>query len=191
MAKKRSPLASLLVLALLFAAVWLYFTPYLALHRLQAAAKSGDTEAMNELVDFPSLRESVKQDITGVVENGISHSHNPLAVFGGLLLGRVSAPLVDAVLTPQGIAALTEGHRPGLHNANGDTADQPSVRIKGVDVKRGYEGLDLFVVHFVDRNSGHEKMALLMRRDGIARWRLSGVRLPSASTSSGDGDAQP
>lgn len=176
MAKKRSAFSTLLILGVLFAGVWMYFTPYMALNKLQKAAKDGDTAALNELVDFPALRGSVKDNVRGAVERSVSHSHNPFAVLGGMLAGAVAGPVVDAVVTPQGIAALTSGERPGHHEAQADSGS--AVRVKGVKVKRGYEGLDLFVVHFVDRDNGHDRMALLMRRDGIAHWRLSGIRLP-------------
>jgi hypothetical protein len=177
MAKKRSGFSSLLVLAVLFGAVWMYFTPYLAMNRLQKAAKAGDTEALNELVDFPSLRESVKTNVRSAVENSVSHSHNPFAVLGGLLAGAVASPLVDAFVTPSGIAALTEGERPGQHRGanSGD-----GVHVKNVKVERGYESLDVFAVHFVDRDSGKERMALLLHRDGLFHWKLNGIRLPSA-----------
>ena len=29
-------------------------------------------------------------------------------------------------------------------------------------------------------HNGHERMALLLRREGIAHWRLSGIRVPGA-----------
>jgi len=107
----------------------------------------------------------------------VGRRSNPIGVLGGLLAGAVTSPLVDAFVTPQGIAALTHGERPGdRDHARGGS----SVRVKNVKVKRGYEGMDLFVVHFVDKQSGDERMALLMRRDGIVHWRLSGIRLPSA-----------
>jgi hypothetical protein len=55
-----------------------------------------------------------------------------------------------------------------------------------VKVKRGYESFDLFVVHFVGKENGRERMALLLRRDGITHWRLSGIRLPAAQAEHGD-----
>lgn len=179
MAKKRSAFSSLLILAVLFAGVWMYFTPYLAMNRLQKAARSGDTETLNELVDFPSLRESVKTNVRSAVENSVSRSHNPLAVLGGLLAGAVASPVVDAVVTPSGIAALTEGRRPGQRDR--DPAGGEGVRVKDVTVKRGYEDLDHFIVHFQDRNDGKEKLALVLRRDGLYHWKLTGVRLPNAT----------
>ncbi|HSU12924.1 DUF2939 domain-containing protein [Longimicrobium sp.] len=179
MAKKRSAFSSLLILAVLFAAVWMYFTPYLAMNRLQKAAKAGDTEALNELVDFPALRESVKTNVRSAVENSVGHDRNPLAVLGGLLAGAVAGPLVDAFVTPSGIAALTEGERPGQHR---DGQQDGGVRVKNVKVERGYEGMDQFVVHFKDKTDGTEKMALVMHRDGLFHWKLTGIRLPAAHT---------
>jgi hypothetical protein len=178
MAQKRSSFSTLLVLAVLFAGVWLYFTPYLALNKLQKAAKQGDEQAMAELVDFPALRESVKGNVRSAVEHSVGRERNPIGVLGGILAGAVAGPVVDAVVTPQGIAALTEGERPGQRRrVDGDAR----LRVKDVKVKRGYEGFDLFVVHFVSKDDGHERMALLLRRQGIARWRLSGVRIPGAT----------
>jgi hypothetical protein len=177
MAKKRSGFSSLLILAVLFGAVWMYFTPYLAMSRLQKAAKEGDTEALNELVDFPALRESVKTNVRSAVENSVSRSHNPLAVLGGMLAGAVASPLVDAFVTPSGIAALTEGERPGQHR-DGDGSG--GVHVKDVKIDRGYESMDQFVAHFRDKSDGQEKMALVMHRDGLFHWKLVGVRLPTA-----------
>ena len=179
MAQKRSSFSTLLVLAVLFAGVWLYFTPYLALNKLQKAAKQGDEQAMAELVDFPALRESVKGNVRGAVAHSVG-GRNPIGVLGGILAGAVAGPVVDAVVTPQGIAALTEGERPGQRRGV-DAGPDSRVRVKNVKVKRGYESFDLFVVHFVDKGNGREKMALLLRREGIAHWRLSGIRLPGAA----------
>lgn len=181
MAQKRSPLSTLLVLAVLFAGVWVYFTPYLALNKLQKAARQGDQQAMAELVDFPSLRESVKGNVASAVEHSVGRGRNPLGVLGGILAGAVASPVVDAVVTPQGIAALTEGVRPGARR-NGDADGSSGVRVKDVKVRRGYEDFDHFAVHFVDKNNGHERMALVLRREGLVHWRLSGVRLPGART---------
>lgn len=184
MAQKRSSFSTLVVLAAIFAGVWLYFTPYLALNRLQKAAQRGDEQAMAELVDFPALRESVKGNVRGAVAHSVG-GHNPIGMLGGILAGAVAGPVVDAVVTPEGIAALTHGERPGTVH-QGDSEKWRQVRMSGMRVKRGYEGFDLFVVHFVSKENGRERMALLMRREGIAHWRLSGIRIPSAAERADD-----
>jgi hypothetical protein len=147
-----------------------------ALNQLQDAARKCDNQAMNELVDFPALRESVKQNVSGAVAGVTGRRQNPLGVLGGILAGAVAGPVVDAVVTPQGVSALVEGVRPGERHSSSGTRD--GVRAPNLKVKRGYEGMDLFVVHFVDKDNGRERMALLLRRQGLIHWRLSGVRVP-------------
>ncbi|HEX8697177.1 MAG TPA: DUF2939 domain-containing protein [Longimicrobium sp.] len=175
--KKRGFLTPFVFLALLFGAVWLYFTPYLALQRLQDAAEAGDVETMNELVDFPALRQSVKTGVSTAVARGIGDEGNPLARVGGMLAGTLAAPLVNTFVSPEGIAALTQGRRPDQGGRSGD-GDDDRVKVEGIDVERGYESMDRFVVRFVDEESGKERVSLVMRREGIAGWKLSGVRLP-------------
>jgi DUF2939 family protein len=178
--KKRGFLTPFVILALLFGAVWLYFTPYLALQKLQRAAEAGDVETMNELVDFPALRQSVKTGVSTAVAHEIGDDDNPLARVGGMLAGTLAAPLVNTFVSPEGIAALTQGRRPDRDgDARGGDGDR--VKVEGIDVERGYESVDRFVVRFVDEESGKERVSLVMRREGIAGWKLSGVRLPDAA----------
>jgi hypothetical protein len=183
--RKRSSLAPFAFLALLFAGVWLYFTPWLAMRKIQAAAERGDAETLNEMVDFPAFRESVKQGVRTAVSREITQSDdtsNPFAAIGGMIAGALVGPMVDGLVTPEGIAALTNGIRPDSDGHRGGNGGERERTIDpDVEIKRGYEGVDRFVIHFVDEKSGEEKLALVMRRQGLADWKLSGVRLPAKS----------
>ncbi|HYJ81009.1 MAG TPA: DUF2939 domain-containing protein [Longimicrobiaceae bacterium] len=171
--KKRFSFGPFLFLAVLFAGVWFYFSPYLALRKLQTAAEAGDTATLNELVDFPALRASVKQGVSTAVAREIDDEGNPLAAIGGFLAGRLASPVVDVAVSPEGIAALTRGDPRG-----GGEGGRPRVDAPELEAKRRYESLDRFVVHFVEEDSGKERLALVMQREGIAGWKLVGVRLP-------------
>jgi hypothetical protein len=181
--RKRSSLAPFLFLALLFAGVWLYFTPYLALRKIQAAAERGDAETLNEMVDFPAFRESVKQGVRTAVSREISHggegSGNPFAAIGGMIAGALVGPMVDGLVTPEGIAALTNGIRPDRDGDGKGSGGEERTIDPDVEITREYESVDRFVIHFVDEKSGKERLALVMHRDGLADWKLSGVRLPA------------
>lgn len=162
-------------LAVCAAAAWLYFTPYLALDRLQRAAEAGDTQALNELVDFPELRGSVRSEVQDAVRRGISEDRgNPFAAIGGMVTGIVVDPVVNAAVTPAGITALLQGRIPGR---DGKARENGNWR-EDVKIARGYEGLNKFVVGYRDRESGDERVALILRREGL-QWRLTGVRFGS------------
>lgn len=171
---RRNTLPALLLLALFASAAWLYFTPHLTLIRLQKAAESGDAVALERMVDFPALRTSLKDNVRSGVSRRISRDGGAVAVIGGMVAGVLADPVVDAAVTPAGIAALTRGRTPAERREDeaGRTPRDPRLRIE-----RGYEDLSTFTVRYVDRESGREHLALLLRRDGIAAWKLEGVRV--------------
>jgi hypothetical protein len=171
---KKLPLLSL---ALCVAAAWLYFTPYMAVNKLQAAAERGDAEALTEMVDFPALRTSIRTEIQTAAARGIQKDGGVFATLGAAAAGFVVGPVVDAAVTPQGISMLMKGQSPG--NDDKDSDDDGSWR-DDVKIQRRWEASDKFVVQYRNRDSGKDQIALVMRRDGL-RWRLTGIRFPTAA----------
>ncbi len=173
--RRRSPLVPLFSLALCVFAAWMYFSPYLAYRNLTRAADRGDVEALNELVDFPALRTSFKENLKNAVAREISaDADNPLAAMGGALAGMLTSRVVDAAVTPAGIAALTRGNDP-TEGDGADQADENARENENVERDRRYEGLNRFAVRYLDKENGGEQYALILRRDGLG-WKLSGVR---------------
>ena len=162
---------SLFALALCAAAAWFYFTPFMAVDKLQAAAERGDSDALNQMVDFPALRVSIKSEIQGAVADGISKEPGVFAAIGSAVTGVIVEPVVNAAVTPQGIGLLMKGKRPGDDD---DSDDQGKWRER-TKIDRRWEAGDRFVVQYRDRESGDQRISLIMRREGL-RWRLAGVR---------------
>ncbi|HEX8358913.1 MAG TPA: DUF2939 domain-containing protein, partial [Longimicrobium sp.] len=102
---------------------------------------------------------------------------NPLAALGAAFAGVLVDPLVDSFVTPAGIASAVRGERPSLRRERGRAKEEA----KKLELSQGYEGTDTFVLHFRDRESGKERMALVMRREGLAEWKLSALRLPGGA----------
>lgn len=111
-------LKSLLIVALVVALVaalgYAYASPYVALGRLKSAIDARDAQAISEYVDFPSLRISLKQQVTEELMRRIDavKKNNPFAVLGALIGSALIGPLVDAYATPEGVAALMSGLPP-------------------------------------------------------------------------------
>lgn len=170
--RRKSRFLPLFSLAICVAAAWLYFSPYLAYRRVTRAAERGDVEALNEVVDFPALRTSFKENVRTAVAREISSDRgNPFAAVGGALAGLVTGPVIDAAVTPSGIAALTKGDDP----RDGERDDKAGEARTDVERDRRYEGTNRFAVRYLDRETGAEQYALILTRDGL-RWKLSGVR---------------
>ena len=170
MRRRRSPLVALLALGVCVLAAWIFVAPGLTYRRIQDAAARGDVEALSEMVDFPALRASVKQNVQNTVARGISGDDpGVVAAATGMVVGRLAGPLVDAAVTPAGIAALTRGQRPS-RDPKAKRKDEPRM-----DVDRGWESPRRWAARYRDPESGDETIAVILRRDGM-RWRLTGVR---------------
>ncbi|KWF26045.1 hypothetical protein WT56_20725 [Burkholderia pseudomultivorans] len=91
-----------------------YASPYVALGRLKSAIDARDAQAVSEYVDFPSLRISLKQQVTEELMRRIDAAKkgNPFAAIGALIGSALIGPLVDAYATPEGVAALMGGLPP-------------------------------------------------------------------------------
>ncbi|AXF20594.1 hypothetical protein CUJ89_08925 [Burkholderia pyrrocinia] len=103
-----------LAVAVIAAMGYAYASPYVALGRLKSAIDARDAQAISEYVDFPSLRISLKQQVTEELMRRIDavKKNNPFAVIGALIGSALIGPLVDAYATPEGVAALMSGLPP-------------------------------------------------------------------------------
>ncbi|MBJ9966715.1 DUF2939 domain-containing protein [Burkholderia seminalis] len=103
-----------LAVAVVAAIGYAYASPYVALGRLKSAIDARDAQAISEYVDFPSLRISLKQQVTEELMRRIDavKKDNPFAVIGALIGSALIGPLVDAYATPEGVAALMSGLPP-------------------------------------------------------------------------------
>ncbi|ASL42475.1 hypothetical protein bAD24_I03220 [Burkholderia sp. AD24] len=110
----RPLIVTLVVIVVIAALAFAYASPYLALNNLKRAADARDAQTVNQYVDFPALRESLKQQVTGLLTRRLdAHSNgNPLAAIGAMIGVALIGPLVDAYATPDGVAALLNGMPP-------------------------------------------------------------------------------
>jgi hypothetical protein len=164
MAKRNKGIpAALLAVAVAVAAYW-YWSPLLVVHQMKEAVRVHDVEAFNSHVDFPALRENMKDDIAG------KPSDDALSGFGRLLGGVV----VDALVRPEAVMFVLE---------HGDFAKKRSERHE--ERERGEEpasgeakpkwvterdGVNRYIVR-------NDKVALVFVRNGFADWKLSELRL--------------
>ncbi|MGU7769260.1 DUF2939 domain-containing protein [Burkholderia sp. MR1-5-21] len=115
-AKRLKPLLIVVLVAAVLAAVgYAYASPYVALGRLKAAIDARDAQTVSDYVDFPSLRISLKQQVTDELMRRIDpkrQDNNPFAIIGALIGSALIGPLVDAYATPEGVAALMSGIPP-------------------------------------------------------------------------------
>ncbi|WGS48322.1 DUF2939 domain-containing protein [Paraburkholderia sp. D15] len=110
----RPLIVTLIVVVVIAALGFAYASPYIALNNLKRAADARDAQTVNQYVDFPALRDSLKQQVTGLLTRRLDQhgSGNPFAAIGAMIGVALIGPLVDAYATPDGVAALLNGMPP-------------------------------------------------------------------------------
>jgi hypothetical protein len=120
----KSVVIALLVVIVVAMLGVIYASPYIALDRLKRAADARDAQTVNQYVDFPLLRESLKDQVGQLLTRkiDIQKSGNPLAIIGAMIGAALIGPLVDSYATPDGVAAILNGIPP-----RGDPGEKPPV----------------------------------------------------------------
>ncbi|VVD94009.1 DUF2939 domain-containing protein [Pandoraea cepalis] len=114
--------ALVVVLGLLFG------TPYYTLWRARDAADARDATALSSYVDYPAVRESLKTSLHDELSRQMDKQRGN--AFGALALalgGWVSDRVVEALLTPEAVAAMLRGDSTGLPPAPGAPAPRDAV----------------------------------------------------------------
>ncbi|SAK55959.1 DUF2939 domain-containing protein [Caballeronia ptereochthonis] len=192
----RSVITTLVVLILVAALGFIYASPYIALNRVKRAADARDAQTVNEYVDFPALRASLKEQIAALLTRrvDIQKSGNPLAIIGAMIGAAVVGPLVDSYATPDGVAAILNGipprGTPGEHPpqaGDGSPASPSGVPASGATTAQeapkqppmttaGYRSLNTFVVTY-RHGAGDARYSAIFHRDGLVSWKLVAVDL--------------
>ncbi|HTH61795.1 MAG TPA: DUF2939 domain-containing protein [Paraburkholderia sp.] len=129
------PVAIVMVVVFVVAIIgYSYATPYIALNRIKRAADARDAATLNQYVDYPALRASLKGQLGDMLQKRIDaqHSSNPLLLFGAVIGQALISPLVDAYATPDGVAALLNGMPP-----RGEPGERPPTSTAGVEGNTG------------------------------------------------------
>lgn len=168
-----------------FAIAWAA-APVLAAQALIRAAKAGDERRIERLVDFPSLRESLKSELNAELAARISR--DPRVADSGLGgLGMMLAPMilsgaVDTLVTPQVVAQMvTTAKAPDPTRRSEPEPARNEARGKGIHQSWGYRNLNEFAVTLTDRDRPDDRLALVMERRGLFDWKLAAVDLQTAT----------
>jgi hypothetical protein len=153
-------------------------SPWIAVHNMRAAAKSGDHRTLSDYIDYPALRESIRGQIATMMNASMDKPEmrdNPFAGLGRALATGLINQMVDSMVTPQALAnAMTSGEFKARKGDAKLTAED-NERFNRMTTS-GYESLDRFVVA-VKRET--DSVEFVLRRRGPFTWQLTEVGLPN------------
>lgn len=176
-----------LVLGVLAFLVAYFATPILTVNAIVAAAKAGDEAALERNIDFPTLRESAKDELTAklMAEAQADPDVRNSALGGlGMMLGpMLVSGAVDALVTAPAIAAMVRtAETPDLEDVATASAPEPASEDKEIRQSYGYRDLNTFVLTLTDPDRPEEPLKLLLTRQGLFGWKLSGIDLAETGT---------
>src|SRR5690625_371545 len=102
---------AVLLLITILLGVYVAAGPYVVVSRIQTAIEKQDSVMLAKYVDFPVLREQLKEQINATMLKTLTEdlADDPFAMFGIAFLALVIDGLVDVLLTPSGLGALAAG----------------------------------------------------------------------------------
>jgi hypothetical protein len=189
----RYVLSTFVVLLVVAALGFVYASPYIALSRVKKAADARDAQTVNEYVDFPALRSSLKEQIAALLTRrvDIQKNGNPLAIIGAMIGAALVGPLVDSYATPDGVAAILNGipprgnpgERPPAPQATADARVASSGATTAQEAPKQppqttarYRSFDTFVVTY-QHGAGDARYSAIFHRNGLVSWKLVAVDL--------------
>lgn len=172
----RNKLIAIVAVILAAGLGWYLASPSLAMSGLKEAALSGSKEELEEKIDFPSVRESLKSQMRARLATELAkEDENPFAALGSMLAMGLVDGMVDGLVTPEAMAALIKAGK----LKRGET-EQVSPESDGADWKIERNGID----EFVASPDGIEEPgpSLVFERDGLSR-KLVEIRIPDEDNS--------
>lgn len=172
------------------AAYW-YLSPYLALHQMHGAIRARDAGSLNEFIDYPKLRESLKGQLSARMAEEIGKqpsgdgSERAGAAFGAMLGTALVDRMIDLAVRPEAVmhimqeGELQTGQSRSRSGESQNTAEQ---RVERNEVQWSSErkGLDKVIV-YVGNDAvpdARRGTGIVLEREGFARWKMTEIRLP-------------
>nr|WP_298898464.1 DUF2939 domain-containing protein [uncultured Altererythrobacter sp.] len=163
------------VIVVLIVGTFYFGSPYWAAYSLKNAAVEGDKDALEELVDFASVREGLKSQmtlaLTDAMQNDPEMANNPFAGLGMMLVPAIVEKAVDVYVTSDGITKLSQGKRP----TEADEAENP-------EPNYSFDWVSIDRIR-VTPELGEEKAdppSFLFERKSIFSWKLIKIELSDA-----------
>ncbi len=155
-----------------------YASPYLVLNSIKSAAQAGDSEKVSAYIDYPSVRQSFKDQMNAyMVKDLASKDTDGWEALGTMIATTMVDKMVDAVVTPEGMTLMLQGKdfKESLKPHTEQSSDQTTPKEK-LDYSTRYLSINLFEVTLKNPNND-KQLKVIMERDGLS-WKVKKFVIP-------------
>jgi len=156
--------ATLLSLAVVYVAY-----PYVTLYRLGSAIKGADAATLESLVNWPAVREGIKEDVCDLaIDTPGPKGGGDLPAFGASFMRGIASSAIDQAVTPQALLAATTTK----------PASRPAPR--GADVHVNWAFFDSLTTFMISLQAPGQAEPVKLEMDlKNGEWRVQRVWLPA------------
>lgn len=191
---KRSHVGAVVAIVIALGTAYLG-SPYWAVMRVRGAVAARDVDRLNDFIDYPAVRDSLKAQLVAKFQKESDNPDmrdNPFAGLGAVFAMGVVNNVVDALVTPDGMASLIAGADAKAALRNGKPVDGDATNVVSATNAAGttpgapppelesdftYSDLDTFQIRLFHEGND-ESVTFVMRRDGLVGWRIKRVVMP-------------
>lgn len=169
---KKIPL--LIVALLVIVAGYLYASPYLALNGIKNAAQARDAEKLSSYIDFPSVKQGVKEQVKAkfAAEMMAGDNKGGFEALGSMFAATMTDTLVDGLITPEGVAAImVKKEEQESKESNGAQEESEDLQYE-----TSYTSFNSFNVD-INNAEGKDGIRIVLHRDGLS-WKVTNINLP-------------
>ena len=158
---------------------YLYASPYIAINNIKNAAQVGDSEKVSKYIDYPSVRQSFKDQMNAMMAKELMNQDTDgFAALGAMLASTMVDKMVDAFVTPEGMTLMLQGKNlKESQQSNAPTAESEAKQEKQKpEYSSGYTSMNDFEVLIKDQDKAKEVKVHLVR-DGLS-WKINKIAVP-------------
>ena len=161
-----------------------YATPYIALHNMQQAAQAKDAAALNQYIDYPAVKESLKLSMNSEMSKALlkNKTDSGMNAFATMFASAFVNPMIDIVVTPENMAMMLQADMPkAIDTEDKSTPNQADKAIDRNDVisHKSYQDFNHFVVTLAKADHPNLAFTFTFERHGLIHWQLKGLAIPS------------
>jgi hypothetical protein len=181
----RATLVAVLLGTLAIGAYW-YWSPFLAMRDMQAAAKAKDADTFNTHVDYPRVRDSLKGQLSARMTAEMANrggSKHAFEALGAMLGMAMVDKMVDAMVRPEVVMRGMENGKFGVRHSSDAGATATTEDTKWVFVRQSADKLIAFPEGATGANE--EQVSIVFERSGFANWKVTELRMPALTPKAG------
>jgi hypothetical protein len=161
-----------------------YATPYIALHNMQQAAQALDSAVLNQYIDYPAVKESLKLSMNGEMSKALlkNKTDSGMNAFATMFASAFVNPMIDIIVTPENIAMMLQANTPkAIDTHDKSTPNQAEKPLNREDVitHKHYQDFSHFIVTIAKTDHPDLAFTFTFERHGLINWQLKSLAIPS------------